>query len=99
MNCMFQNIEENIKKIASFLGHSVSDKDVKMIAEYCCFSQMKQNTATNYTWWSDLGISKKDEPPFMRKGRTWDRYNILFLQKHKCVLRSKIISAIIYTIL
>lgn len=67
---MLQDINSSIRKIADFLGKSLSEADVSKIAEHCQFKNMKNNEMLNFSWWKESGIAdKEDENEFLRKGK------------------------------
>ncbi|XP_054709134.1 sulfotransferase 1E1-like [Uloborus diversus] len=70
-----KDIQGNIKKIGLFLGKHLTDKEVEDIAYHCSFSSMSNNPSVNYQHWDDLGIRKKDEAKFFRKGQVGDWRN------------------------
>ena len=57
-----------IETIASFLDKDLSPKQVKRMAKYCSFDEMKKNPASNYSWWDKLGIRQSGESEFLRNG-------------------------------
>ncbi len=68
--CVFylQKPVASVKRLAEFMGYTLSDSDLVKITHYSSFSQMKNSAASNYSWWDDLGIRNKTETPFLRKG-------------------------------
>ncbi|KAJ8314737.1 hypothetical protein KUTeg_006887 [Tegillarca granosa] len=50
------DVHSVIKKIADFLGKSLSGNDVCKIAEHCQFNKMKNNEMVNFSWWKELGL-------------------------------------------
>lgn len=70
---MQKDVHSVIKKIADFLGKSLSENDVCKIAEHCQFNKMKNNEMVNFSWWKELGlIDAKSDSEFIRKGVTGD---------------------------
>lgn len=70
---MQKDVHIVIKKIAEFLGKSLSENDVCKIAEHCQFNKMKNNEMVNFSWWKELGlIDAKSDSEFIRKGVTGD---------------------------
>lgn len=67
------NFERVIGTLCSFLGRdSLSEKEMKRLKEHCSFENMKMNPSVNYEHWNDLGVRKKGESEFMRKGVVGD---------------------------
>jgi hypothetical protein len=66
--CLFQQPEACIEQIARFLGVHVDSRQVSTIANYCKFDKMSVNPTVNYSWWDTLGIRRREESKFMRKG-------------------------------
>lgn len=61
----FQNIAENVKKIAYFLGKSLKDDEINSIIEHCSFQNMVKSKT--------VGLSDKEAidgkgKGFFRKG-------------------------------
>ncbi|XP_066943138.1 luciferin sulfotransferase-like isoform X1 [Macrobrachium rosenbergii] len=66
-----------IKKIASFLGKSVTEKEVELIADHCSFGSMSKNKAVNN---EDIAAAESERGKsikFMRKGKVGDWKNHL----------------------
>lgn len=59
-----------VRRIAEFLGYSVSAQQVSDIVRRTRFDAMKHDPAVNYSWWDELGLRLKSESQFMRKGKT-----------------------------
>lgn len=59
-----------ILNVASFLNKSISETDVKRLAEHLNIENFRQNTAVNENDYVDLGISNTDEQPFIRQGKS-----------------------------
>lgn len=57
-----------VRKVADFLGHSVTDQHIVEIVMATRFEEMQNNPLVNYSWWDELGFRKKDEAHFLRKG-------------------------------
>lgn len=64
-----------IREIAEFLGLSVTDEDIKLVAYFTSFNKMAANPSTNYEHWKDIGFIHKDKGAFMRKGKIGDWMN------------------------
>lgn len=64
-----------IRRIADFLGYRISDDQLQRIVQHTAFDTMKNDPLVNYSWWDDLGIRKKKESHFMRKGKVGDWKN------------------------
>ncbi|XP_060579886.1 sulfotransferase 1B1-like isoform X2 [Ruditapes philippinarum] len=64
-----------IRRIATFLGRTLTDKDVSDIAEHCSIEKMRNNEEVNYSYWQDIGYVdfQPEESHFINKGRpgTW----------------------------
>lgn len=61
----FQNIAENVKKIANFLGKSLEDEEINSIIEYCSFQSMVKRKTVGLS--DDEAIDGKGKG-FFRKG-------------------------------
>ncbi|XP_060556050.1 amine sulfotransferase-like [Ruditapes philippinarum] len=64
-----------IRRIATFLGRTLTNKDVANIAENCSIEKMRNNKEVNYSYWQDIGYvdCKPGESHFINKGQpgTW----------------------------
>ncbi|KAG0710509.1 Sulfotransferase family cytosolic 1B member 1 [Chionoecetes opilio] len=71
-----QNPEKIIRKMAEFLGMSLSDAEVTYVAENTSFVRMSSNPSVNYEHWKDFGFAFKDKGKFLRKGKVgdWQRH-------------------------
>lgn len=67
--------EENIMKIADFLGKPLTEEKVTLIKEATSFKKMKDNPQSNYSWLDKTGEYKPEEEKFMRKGTVGDWRN------------------------
>jgi len=63
-----QQPEQMVRKIAEFLGHSVTSEQVSEVVRRTRFNVMKRDSSVNYSWWDELGLRLKSESQFMRKG-------------------------------
>ncbi|CAL4160489.1 unnamed protein product, partial [Meganyctiphanes norvegica] len=64
-----------IREIAEFLGLSVTEEDIRLVAYSTSFNKMASNPSTNYEHWKDIGFIDKDRGAFMRKGKIGDWKN------------------------
>ena len=60
-----------VRRVARFLGKSISDERVAAVADWCRFEQMKQNPATNAASMPKVPATGE----FMRKGQVGDWRN------------------------
>jgi len=67
--CVLQKPEVTVRKIAEFLGHALTAKQISDIVHQTHFDAMKQDSSVNYSWWDELGMRLPSESQFMRKGR------------------------------
>ncbi|KAL5011128.1 hypothetical protein ScPMuIL_013433 [Solemya velum] len=70
-----QNTEDAVRSIASFLGKNFSQEEIEQVAKHCKFSNMKQNSSTNYSHAQKIGFLAG--PGFIRKGKVGDWRNHL----------------------
>ena len=63
-----QQPELMVRRIAEFLGRSLTAGEISDIVRRTCFNVMKQDSAVNYSWWDELGMRQPSESQFMRKG-------------------------------
>jgi len=67
---------EVVKKVAKFLGRTLTDAHVEDIVNSTSFEVMKKNPGTNFKHWEENGLAVKDEEgTFMRKGKVGDWTN------------------------
>ena len=67
------NFEREIERLSSFLGlEPLSEENMKRLKDHCSFREMQVNPSVNYEHWDDLGLRKKGESRFMRKGIVGD---------------------------
>lgn len=67
------NFESVVGKLCTFLGREpLNEKEMKRLKEHCSFEEMRFNPSVNYEHWDDLGVRKKGESKFMRKGVVGD---------------------------
>lgn len=71
------------QKIATFLGKTLSDEDVKKLVEHTRFHNMAKNASVNYEHWDDIGFRNKNEAKFMRKGKVGDWRNYLSKEENE----------------
>jgi len=65
-----------VRKVAAFLGRSLTDADVDGIVRCTSFDIMKTNPSTNFHQWHENGFAAEDEEgTFMRKGQVGDWRN------------------------
>lgn len=64
-----KDFQTNARKVAQFLDVTLTDEQLHKIEEHCVFKNMKANPATNYKYWDELGMRKKEGTEFMRKGQ------------------------------
>ena len=62
-----QDLRGAVKKVADFLGKSLSEDQIQRIVHYLGIDEMKKNSMVNFDILKDLEIYKKDDP-FIRKG-------------------------------
>ena len=62
-----------IKRIAEFMGKSLTDEQFDIILKETSFNAMSQNKTTNYTWWDAQGSVNEGVSKFMRKGKYQER--------------------------
>ncbi|XP_022256006.1 estrogen sulfotransferase-like isoform X2 [Limulus polyphemus] len=72
---LHKDIVASVKKIADFLGKSLTEEEIERIAYHCSFQQMAKNPSVNYSHWDDLDVRNKNEAEFMRKGIVGDWKN------------------------
>ena len=63
-----QNPVETVRKVCQFIGKSLSDDQILKIVQATGFDVMSNDPLFNYSWWDELGLRKKDEAKFLRKG-------------------------------
>jgi len=67
---------EVVRKVAEFLGRTLTDASVQGIVNHTSFDVMKRDPSTNFTHWEDSGLAVRDEEgTFMRKGKVGDWAN------------------------
>jgi len=67
---------EVVRKVAKFLGCTLTDADVEDVVSNTSFAEMKRNPGTNFRHWEENGFAVKDEEgTFMRKGKVGDWRN------------------------
>jgi len=66
-----------VRRIAAFLGRTLTDADVEGIVANTSFAAMKANPNANFHQWNENGFAapKDQEGTFMRKGRVGDWSN------------------------
>ncbi|XP_033124061.1 sulfotransferase 1C2A-like [Anneissia japonica] len=69
---MHRNLSDVAKKVASFLGWTITNKDLPELLKHCSFESMKSNKKVNYT--ENPRMDTKNVP-FMRKGKVGDWKN------------------------
>lgn len=74
---MHKDISGTISKIAEFFGRNLTDDEINAVAEHCSFQHMTENPTVNYHHWDDLGLRKKGEAKFLRKGVVGDWRNYI----------------------
>jgi hypothetical protein len=67
--------EKVIRQVAEFLGRTLTDQQVADIVSQSSFKSMKDNPTVNYSWWDSLGLRRKEESEFLRKGVVGDWKN------------------------
>jgi Sulfotransferase domain len=65
---LFQDFVETVRKIALFLGKSVTEDRLLKIVRVTRLEEMRTNNALNYLWCEDSGTMDKEEGKFLRKG-------------------------------
>ena len=58
-----------IKRIAEFMGKSLTHEQFDIILKETSFNAMSQNKTTNYTWLDAKGAVNEGVSKFMRKGK------------------------------
>ena len=60
-----------IRRIAKFLGRTLTDNDVTNIADHCSIVKMRENDKVNVSYWQDIGYVdfKPNESHFINQGR------------------------------
>ena len=72
------NFANEINKITQFLGLTpLSHEEMRRLEKHTSFEEMSVNSSVNYSQMVQLGIGKKTEAPFMRKGIIGDWQNHL----------------------
>jgi len=67
---------EVVRKVAKFLGRTLTDASIQGIVHHTSFDVMKRDPSTNFTHWEDSGLAVRDEEgTFMRKGKVGDWTN------------------------
>ncbi|KAF0311185.1 Amine sulfotransferase [Amphibalanus amphitrite] len=85
---MHQDRGSVVRKVADFLGVSLSDADVDDIAKNTSFEVMKANPDTNFRQWEDNGlVSGTEEGTFMRKGVVGDWRNYFTEEESEAFLK------------
>lgn len=72
---LHQKPEEMVRKIAEFLGRSLTAEQISYVVRRTRFDVMKQDSSVNYSWWDELGMRLRSESQFMRKGVVGDWVN------------------------
>jgi len=67
--------EKCVTQIASFLELNVNKESIERVCFLSKFHNMQRNPNVNYSWWDELGIRKKSESKFLRKGVVGDWKN------------------------
>ncbi|XP_043190034.1 amine sulfotransferase-like [Amphibalanus amphitrite] len=85
---MHQDRGSVVRKVADFLGVSLSDADVDDIVKNTSFEVMKANPYTNFHQWEDNGLlSGTEEGTFMRKGVMGDWRNYFTEEESEAFLK------------
>nr|WEM02052.1 sulfotransferase 3 [Vargula tsujii] len=63
-----------IKKVADFVGKSLTEEQIERVAQYLSFDEMKKNKMVNLDSEREMGVWKKDSD-FVRKGIVGDYKN------------------------
>ncbi|XP_043220084.1 sulfotransferase family cytosolic 1B member 1-like [Amphibalanus amphitrite] len=85
---MHQDRGSVVRKVADFLGVSLSDADVDDIVKNTSFEVMKANPDTNFRQWEDSGmVSGTEEGTFMRKGMVGDWRNYFTEEESEAFLK------------
>ena len=85
---MHQDRRSVVRKVADFLGVSLTDADVDDIVKYTSFEVMKANPDTNFRQWEDTGVvSGTEEGTFMRKGVVGDWRNYFTEEENEDFLK------------
>ena len=66
---------DSVQKIAEFLDTPLTAEEIDLLVMHTSFKSMEENPAVNYSHWDDLGIRRKQEASFMRKGKVGDWKN------------------------
>lgn len=69
---MKKDLGQSVKKLASFLGKSLTESQVESIVKHCSFESMKENPMTNH---EDVYSINKNISPLLRKGTVGDWKN------------------------
>lgn len=72
---MIKDSHECIRRIADFLGRSLTPEQVDAIAHHCSFHQMKNNPNANMSWMHETGMWNRNKGTLMRKGTVGDWMN------------------------
>lgn len=67
-----KDLAKEIRRIATFLGKSLSETQIEQIADHCSFRQMSINSRVKMTSWIDPAMFNTDATPFMRRGKVGD---------------------------
>ncbi|RWS02980.1 estrogen sulfotransferase-like protein [Dinothrombium tinctorium] len=67
------NFEREVDKICQFFDKpKLSDDEMRNLKKHCSFESMSLNPSVNYEHWDAIGVRKKGETLFMRKGIVGD---------------------------
>ena len=70
MSYLYQDRRGTIKKIADFLGRSLTEKDIDNVMEHTSLENMKKNPACNFQHMEEVQKVDKTEGAFINKGDT-----------------------------
>ncbi|CAF0796013.1 unnamed protein product [Didymodactylos carnosus] len=79
---LLKNFQPTIRRLAAYLGKSITTEQLDKLEQWCSFESMKTNSKVNYDWFKDYGFVKKDFS-FMRKGQIGDWLNYFDINTSK----------------
>ena len=70
---LMRSFESEVNKICNFLGRpELNQEEMTKLKDHSSFREMSLNPSVNFSHWDDLGLRKKSEALFMRKGEIGD---------------------------
>lgn len=67
---LVKDLPNGVRKIAAFLGKSLSDDDISRICEHCSVDNMRTNNMVNLSYWRDVKYVNDNAPGgFINKGK------------------------------